>query len=115
MVSAKWWTKAKAFISKFWWVFVGISLIVLGYFIGRGNTGSISKWRDVQDKLDNVDKKKEERLEKIEQEKDNKIKEIEEEHSETIQQLDIEQRNRYEELKDDPKRLNRYLNSLLPK
>jgi len=108
-------TKAKALILKYWWVIAGVILVAVGFFVGRGRRGGLREWRRVQTKISEVEERKEARITEIEEEREERIREIEVEHVETIENLKEEQREEYEEVRHDPKKLNRMLNSLLPK
>ncbi len=106
--------RIKSKVFKYWWVAIGVVLIVIGFFIGRKRS-DLKRWRAVEERIDEVEEDEELRRAEVRQAHTNRIRTIEEEHVETIEALTEDQQERYENLRDKPVRLNNYLNSLLPK
>lgn len=109
------WIEIKALLAKYWWIIAGILLLLVGTILARGRSGqALKKWRGVQARIDQVDERKEAQIRVIEEQREERIQEIEAEHAEVVEQLKEENRDHYDELRRSPRKLNRYLNSLLP-
>lgn len=101
--------KIKAALLKYWWVVVGAIVFIFALIFGQSN--ALKAWRKTEAKRDKVVKKEEERRDEIRKQHDAKVKEIEERHAETIEKLGAVEREEYEKLRDDPRKLNTYLNA----
>ena len=105
--------KLKAWLLKYWWVFVGVLLIAVGLLLGKGKRGSLREWRKVEARIDKVEERKDARIAEIKEKREERIQDIEEEHAERIEELTDDQRETYEELRHNPEKLNSFLNDLL--
>lgn len=110
------WVEIRALLAKYWWVLVGVVLVLVWVILARDRSSqALKKWRSVQARIDRVDQRKEAQIQEIEERREERVAEIEAEHAETLERLTEEQKEEADALRHNPRRLNRYLNSLLPR
>lgn len=101
------WTWIK---EKWQWILLGLGLIgvfLAGFFSRRERI--ISPSQDTEDKVRKIEADAEKQEAEAAKERDEEVQELQEKRDDAVQGFQQEQEEHYEEIKDDPDEVNRWL------